>query len=62
MCTVAAAPGVAGVRVWQVMSRDGTQARGTRRSRMLVLAILSIRQKAESLRGRSLARRRGASS
>jgi Transposase IS116/IS110/IS902 family len=38
---LAAAPGVAGVRVWQVMSRGRDPARGTRRWRVLVLAIVS---------------------
>jgi len=40
MCAVTAAPGPTGVRVWEVMSRDGGHAGGARRWRALMLPSL----------------------
>jgi hypothetical protein len=40
MCAMTAAPGPAGGRVWEVMSRGRRHAWGARRRRALMLAIL----------------------
>jgi predicted nucleic acid-binding protein len=54
LAAVAAAPGAAGVRVWEVMSRGLGHGRGDRRRRVLVLAILLVNDVLIALSARSI--------